>query len=225
MIYDASFETDLLAILGHRLELRLGRMAEKDRGIVIVRHAENFFDFGLEFALVVEKIVPVFERVGPRQRIGMGTRVCSLVPSAGLAADDGERIRGRIVRHPQSDDAGLELLRRPGRLDLREKPLGDRAAGPNLHGSETLLRAPRFQRAAHAGDRPCRIFPSHDRLVEYPLHAAFRRQLGDAQRILLTFMRVAVDVDRVLDADHVIERGIDRLFVTAARGIRRYRAN
>jgi hypothetical protein len=38
-------------------------------------------------------------------------------------------------------------------------------------------------------------------------------------------MRMAVDVDGVLDADHVVERGIDGLLEAATGGIRCYRAN
>ena len=90
---------------------------------------------------------------------------------------------------------------------------------------QTLLLAPGFQRAAHGVNRRRRILSSDDRLVEYALHAAFRGELGDAEGVLLTLMRMAVNVDRVLDSNHVVERGIDGLFEAAAGGIRCHRAN
>ncbi len=44
MVDHALFETDLLAELRHGFELGLGRMAEKDRGILFVSHAKDFLD-------------------------------------------------------------------------------------------------------------------------------------------------------------------------------------
>jgi hypothetical protein len=155
----------------------------------------------------------------------MGLRIGVLVPGARFTADDGKRIGRGVVRHPQPDDAGFQVLGTPRRLDLREKALGDRAARPNVHGRQAVLSAPGLQRRAHAADRARRVFSSHDRFVEDALHAAFRSELGDAERVLLSLVRVAVNVDGVLDADHVIERGIDRLFVAAPGGVRCHRSD
>src|SRR5581483_8864696 len=63
MIDDAALEADLLAVLGHRLEFRFGRMAEKDRRVVVVGHAEDLFDLRQKPSLVIEQIVAVLERV------------------------------------------------------------------------------------------------------------------------------------------------------------------
>src|SRR4029077_17071986 len=151
--------------------------------------------------------------------------ISGFVPSARLTANDGKRIGRRVVRHPETYDSGFEHFRRPRRLDLRKKALRDGAAGPNMRRRQSLLHAPGLQRAAHAANRARRILPSHDRLVQYALHTAFRGKLGDAKRILLTLMRMAVYVDGVCDAGHVVERGVDGLFVAAPGGIRCHRAN
>src|SRR6185436_13036308 len=91
---------------------------------------------------------------------------------------------------------------------------------------QTLFGAPGFQRGAHAADGARGILPSDDGFVEYAFHAALGGELGDAESVLLPLVRVAMNVDRVLDADHVIERGINRpLLKTAASGIRCYRTN
>src|SRR4030095_14843960 len=94
-----------------------------------------------------------------------------------------------------------------------------------MHRRQTFLLAPRSQRTTHAADRPRRILPAHDRLVEYPLHAALRGEFRDAERILLPLVGVTVNVDGVLDSDHVVKRGIDGLFEAAASRIRCDRAN
>src|SRR5207247_3856972 len=125
----------------------------------------------------------------------------------------------RIVGHPEADDATIEQLGRPRRFDLRKKPLRDRAAGPDMDRGQTLLVAPGFQRAAHGVNRRRRILSSDDRLVEYALHAAFRGELGDAEGVLLTLMRMAVNVDCVLDSDHLVERGIAGRLDAAAGGL------
>src|SRR5439155_18840431 len=100
----------------------------------------------------------------------------------------------------------------------------DRAAGPDMDRGQTLLLAPGFQRAAHGVNRRRRILSSDDRLVEYAFHATFRGELGDAEGVLLTLMRMAANVDRVLDCHHVVEHGIDGLFEAAAGGLRSHRA-
>src|SRR3990172_12132717 len=102
----------------------------------------------------------------------MRVRIGALVPGAGLTADDGERVGRGVVGHPEADDAGFEHLGRPRRFDLRKKTLSDRAAGPDMHWYQTLFFAPGFQLGAHSADRSRRILPSHDRFVEYALHAA-----------------------------------------------------
>ena len=69
MVDDALFETDLLTKLRHRSVLLFSRMAKKDRRIAVVSHAEDLFDLRQEPSFVVEKIMAVLERVGPRQRL------------------------------------------------------------------------------------------------------------------------------------------------------------
>src|SRR4026209_1498388 len=91
---------------------------------------------------------------------------------------------------------------------------------------QTLLRAPGFQRRAHAADGARGILPSDDGFVEYSFHTALGGEPGDAESVLLSFVRVAMNVDGVLDTDHMIERGIDgSLLEAAAGGIRCYRTN
>src|SRR5262245_62605440 len=90
---------------------------------------------------------------------------------------------------------------------------------------QTFLLAPGFQRASHAADCACRILPAHDGLVEYSHHAALRGEFGDTQRILLPLMGMTVNVDRVIDSNHPIERGIDGLLEAAASRVRGNRAN
>src|SRR5262249_13299419 len=130
-----------------------------------------------------------------------------------------------VIGHPEANDTGFQHLRRPRRFDLREETLSDRAAGSEMHRRQTFLLTPGFQRASHATDCACRILPAHDGLVEYFHHAALRGELGDAQGILLPLMSMAVNVDRVIDSNHPIERGIDGLLKTAASRVRGNRAN
>src|SRR5687768_18402625 len=97
MVDDAFFETGLLTELGHGFELRLGRMAEEDCRAAVMSHAEDLFDLGQETSLVIEKVVAVLQRLGPGKRFGMSLRICRLVPCAGLAAANGERVGRGIV--------------------------------------------------------------------------------------------------------------------------------
>jgi hypothetical protein len=71
--------------------------------------------------------------------------------------------------------------------------------------SKALLLAPGFQRSAHGANRSRRILSSYDRLVEYAFHAAFRGELGDPKRVLLPLVRMAVDIDRIVDTDYVVK--------------------
>ena len=70
------------------------------------------------------------------------------------------------------------------------------------------------------------FFAADDGLVEDTCHATFRGELGYAQGILLPLVGVAVNVDGIVDADHLVEGWIDGpLFEAAAGGIRCHRAN
>src|SRR4029453_11051637 len=108
--------------------------------------------------------------------------------------------------------------------DLRKKTLSDRAARPDMRRRQTFLLAPGFQRATHGVNRRSRILSPHNCLIEQTHHAAFRGELGDAERVLLPLVRMAVNVDGVLDADHIVERGIDGLLEAAASAVRCNRA-
>src|SRR5262245_6796338 len=91
--------------------------------------------------------------------------------------------------------------------------------------SEPLLPAPRIESVADGTHSGGRVRSAHNRLVKNALHAALRGKLGDAESILLPFVRVAVNIDGVFDSNDVIDGRIDSLFVAAAGGVGRYRTN
>ena len=110
----------------------------------------------------------------------------------------------RVVEHRQPD-AGDALIEIAAQLLERRRLVvhGETVAGPALDWLYIRRSCPVLQTLNKLLERLHRSVLARDRadgLVQDAAHAAFRSQLRKRQGILLTFMRVAMEVDCVLHA-------------------------
>src|SRR5581483_7613987 len=100
MIDDGFLVADSLAFFRQRVNFRMGRVAEEERDIAIVKQVDNFLDGRLELSMIIQKIMADLERFVPGERGGQLAARGGRVPPRLSAADLTQSIRVHSHRHP-----------------------------------------------------------------------------------------------------------------------------
>src|SRR3954470_13228958 len=196
---------DAVDHFGQRVDLAMRGMAKEERHVRVRHHAHHVGIERLQLATLVKHVVAVLQRLFPRQRWRVALWITVRIHPHGASAD---LVIGICMVEDRQPDGCNPLFEVALELVQCRRFVVHRNAepGPAADRRDAALLRPSVETFDHGlqrGHGP--VFPRYgaDRLVEDAGHAAFGCEDRECQRVLLTFVGVAVDVDRTLDTGNL----------------------